>query len=379
MFCDLFNCTGCEGGCETGFVLDCSGNCVPASYVRDGICDTGQRLYNGLPIVLSCEQFGCDLGDCPGACDFGDDGDNLNDVGACCIGGTCAELRREDCWITDGYFMGNHTLCQSNTCGCGEGWTQDCANNCIPLDRAGLGGYCAHGEHHDYGDGVIVIDLDCEALACGLGSCLGVCPGGCCTGAECIEMNNYQECLDVGGIFLGSYVTCEEAGMEGCVDQQQPIQLPNTELGWSGALGSVILFPQWLMSKEDILVAGAIHNEFEGEWKTAICIFRYVVDQWVEEALLIAPTGHSMDSHASYATDGNRIIVSSYINVTETTGRRAFDVFVYNDKTDTWDFEQTIDNGPTTSTNDGQRWGDAVAIDGDALVIGNPALVIDGH
>ena len=376
MFCDLFNCTGCEGGCGSGFVLDCSGNCVPASYVRDGICDTGQRLYNGLPIVLSCEQFVCDLGDCSGVCNFSDNSDNLNDVGACCIGGTCAELRLEDCWLTEGYFMGNYTLCQSNTCGCGEGWTQDCSNNCIPVDRAS-GGFCAHGEHHDYGDGVIVIDLDCEALACGSGSCLGVCPGGCCTGAECIEMNNYQECLDIGGIFLGSYVTCQEAGIEACVDQQQPIQLPNTELEWSGALGSVILFPQWLVSEEDILVAGAIHNEV-GEWQTAICIFRYVDDQWVEEALLFAPTGHSMDSQASYATDGNRIIVSSYINVTETTGRRAFDIFIYNEKTNTWDFEQTIDDGPTTANNDGQFWGDAVAIDGDALVIGNPALVIDG-
>ena len=136
--------------------------------------------------------------------------------------------------------------------------------------------------------------------------------------------------------------------------------------------------PRPQASEEDILVAGAIHNEFEGEWKTAICIFRYVVDQWVEEALLIAPTGNSMGSHASYATDGKRIIVSSFINVTETTGRRAFDIFIYNDKTNTWDFEQTIDDGPTTTINDGQRWGDAVAIDGDALVIGNPALVIDG-
>jgi len=377
MFCDLFNCGGCEGGCEAGFVLDCNGNCVPASYVNDGVCDVGQRTYNGVPVNLSCIEFGCDVGDCSGPCEVDNGYIDLSDFGACCFGTSCSELTRENCWLTDGYFLGNHTLCQSNTCGCGEGWIEDCSGNCIPLLEAG-GGYCSHGEVVDFGYGPVTIDLDCEALACGLSGCLGSCPGGCCTGGDCVEMDNYQSCLDVGGIFLGSYATCAEAAPGACASQQQPIQLPNSELEWTGALGTVSLFPQWLVSKGDILVAGAVDHQVEGEWNTAICVFRYDVDQWVEEALLIAPTGFSTQFHSAYATDGQRIVVSSYIQATETTGRNAFDIFAYDITTDAWYHEQTIDNGPTGPTDDSLRWGDAVDIDGDLLVIGNPALVIDG-
>ena len=108
------------------------------------------------------------------------------------------------------------------------------------------GGYCSHGETVDYGDGPFEINLDCVELACGLSGCVGNCPGGCCTGAECITLT-YYDCVEIGGLFLGSYADCDESG---CVSEQQPIQLPNTELYWSGKLGEVEGFPQWIMSEE---------------------------------------------------------------------------------------------------------------------------------
>ena len=38
---------------------DCSGACVPESYVGDGVCDTGQRSA-----MLNCEALNFDRGDC---------------------------------------------------------------------------------------------------------------------------------------------------------------------------------------------------------------------------------------------------------------------------------------------------------------------------
>ena len=54
----------CGGGCDSGEILDCNGNCAPASWVGDGICDDGAYAYGGTPISFDCEQFGFDGGDC---------------------------------------------------------------------------------------------------------------------------------------------------------------------------------------------------------------------------------------------------------------------------------------------------------------------------
>ncbi len=50
--------------CGSGLIADCNGNCAPAVWVGDGICDDGTYKYIGVPIYFNCQQFGNDGGDC---------------------------------------------------------------------------------------------------------------------------------------------------------------------------------------------------------------------------------------------------------------------------------------------------------------------------
>jgi hypothetical protein len=50
--------------CLKGEINDCNGNCAPAGWVGDGICDDGSYSHNGVPIYFNCEQFDNDGGDC---------------------------------------------------------------------------------------------------------------------------------------------------------------------------------------------------------------------------------------------------------------------------------------------------------------------------
>ncbi|MFN0031840.1 MAG: hypothetical protein ACKVOR_06755 [Flavobacteriales bacterium] len=46
--------------CEAGFIQDCNGNCQPASWVGDGVCDDGVQF----PSDFMCAEFNWDDGDC---------------------------------------------------------------------------------------------------------------------------------------------------------------------------------------------------------------------------------------------------------------------------------------------------------------------------
>ncbi len=48
------------GQCPSGQVLDCAGNCQPASWIGDGVCDDGVQF----PSDFMCEAYNWDLGDC---------------------------------------------------------------------------------------------------------------------------------------------------------------------------------------------------------------------------------------------------------------------------------------------------------------------------
>ena len=70
--CEEFNFD--EGDCEIidsdctepGFIKDCNGNCAPANWVGDGFCDDGSYDINGVDIFFNCEEFNNDEGDCDG-------------------------------------------------------------------------------------------------------------------------------------------------------------------------------------------------------------------------------------------------------------------------------------------------------------------------
>ncbi|MDP7005782.1 MAG: FG-GAP-like repeat-containing protein, partial [Phycisphaerales bacterium] len=367
-WCDIGNCSGCDNPCDAGFLTDCNGNCVPVTFIGDGVCDMGQRSYNGVPVDFSCQTYACDLYDCSGDGPCHEDGghNGLDDPGACCISEVCSETTRRLCLESNGTFMGANTLCQTGTCDCGAGWTTDCLGNCILFeDIQGIS--CSADTWLDYGDGPFLVDVDCLELACNLSNCLGVCPGACCVGGGCEITSTYQECLDIEGLFLGSYVSCNEGS--GCLDQQKPIQLPNNELEWSGALGTFEFGPQWIATGGDILIAGGAVTNSTWDLVTGVIVYRFDVDQWVEEALLEMPSGGPAYNEASYATDGTRIVVGSY-EYDGTGQRMVLDIFAYNDKTEGWEFEQTIDDG-YASPYWHFGWGKAIAIDGDKLVVGD--------
>ncbi len=48
------------GQCPPGEVLDCNGNCQPANWLGDGVCDDGIQF----PSDFMCAEYGWDLGDC---------------------------------------------------------------------------------------------------------------------------------------------------------------------------------------------------------------------------------------------------------------------------------------------------------------------------
>jgi hypothetical protein len=85
---------GTGGSCPTGEIADCNGNCAPVAWVADGICDDGARIHNGVPILLDCDAFGNDAGDC----DIVSDVDNL----------ATADSATDEGSITDGSFLDTH-------------------------------------------------------------------------------------------------------------------------------------------------------------------------------------------------------------------------------------------------------------------------------
>ena len=69
LICEEFNwdegdCEAQPEGCTPGLVEDCNGICGPEGWLGDGYCDDGQYSYNGNPIYFNCEEFNNDNGDC---------------------------------------------------------------------------------------------------------------------------------------------------------------------------------------------------------------------------------------------------------------------------------------------------------------------------
>ena len=62
--CDGVDQTTSTGGCSSVEITDCNGNCAPAYWLGDGICDQGSYSYLGNPIYLDCASLSYDSGDC---------------------------------------------------------------------------------------------------------------------------------------------------------------------------------------------------------------------------------------------------------------------------------------------------------------------------
>jgi len=69
LMCEELNWDGgdCEvipGECTEGLIEDCNGICAPESWLGDGYCDDGSYSYNGYDIYFECDEFNNDEGDC---------------------------------------------------------------------------------------------------------------------------------------------------------------------------------------------------------------------------------------------------------------------------------------------------------------------------
>jgi YVTN family beta-propeller protein len=148
--------------CPPGEIQDCNGNCHPANWVGDGVCDNGIDV----PSDFMCIEFGWDGGDCPCTDDCIEDC-NGNLFPASWVGdGVC----------DDGYTVPSDFICEEfnwdeGDCGiesCGEGMVTDCNGNCVPVSLIG-DGTC-------HSDGFV--DFACAEFDWDGGDCPVECPQG---------------------------------------------------------------------------------------------------------------------------------------------------------------------------------------------------------
>ena len=69
LMCEEFNwdegdCEEIIGECPVGQIEDCNGNCAPEPWVGDGFCDDGTYEFEGNQIYFNCEEFENDGSDC---------------------------------------------------------------------------------------------------------------------------------------------------------------------------------------------------------------------------------------------------------------------------------------------------------------------------
>ena len=148
--------------CPEGEIEDCNGNCFPAIWIGDGVCDDGVQY----PSDFLCEEFGWDGGDCP--C--------LDDCILDCDGNYMPAS-----WIGDGVcdngidspanYMCEEFGWDDGDCGitsCGPGMVNDCNGNCVSTAFIG-DGVCNNTEW---------IDFSCANFQWDGGDCPIQCPDG---------------------------------------------------------------------------------------------------------------------------------------------------------------------------------------------------------
>ena len=69
LWCEEFNfdegdCEVIPGECSPGLIEDCNNICAPEQWLGDGFCDDGSYEYNGNQIFFNCDEFNNDEGDC---------------------------------------------------------------------------------------------------------------------------------------------------------------------------------------------------------------------------------------------------------------------------------------------------------------------------
>ena len=331
--CDDVVCeTNCGGDCSPGEIQDCFGNCVPITWIGDGICNNG---CIGCPqwdteyIYLNCEEFGYDGGDCSPPADL-----PIN-PGACCIGALddcdgryCENKLYADCLAAGGQYLGENTICVDQACSCPPGQTADCNGNCFPLYYLNDGichdghWYPENGEdYHEY-----QLNLGCIELACDYGDCTGICSGACCVGQNCFEGLAFNQCAEEGGTFLGGGEVCSTIDCSNyLIPQSIGVELVGNE-------NPIVGISAHSVAASDGVFVQALYdatNSTTGQSVTAGNIYRG--NSTLSETLYFS---NSSNGPTSVDTDGTRVILSQ--------GTR---LRVYVDNGSEFTFEQELASG----------------------------------
>jgi len=151
-------CTWLHAQCPNGEIEDCNGNCHPASWIGDGVCDDGLSF----PSDFMCEEFGWDGGDC-GDCDPGMVPD---------CNGNCAPFSLIGNGICHNTDMVNFACAEYDWDGgdcpvvCPDGQFADCSNQCWNEEVLDFLGdwHCHSGEWGGGGWMYAYVGLDLNCL-----------------------------------------------------------------------------------------------------------------------------------------------------------------------------------------------------------------------
>ncbi len=312
--CDIY-----EGASE-----DCNQNHVPDECdLADGTSDDYD--LNGVPD--ECDPD-CNENGVPDACDLD------------CATGNCAS-HPLGCGTSDDYDLN----------GVPDECDPDCNENGIP-DACDVD--CATGDcaSHPLGCGG---SADCNEN--GVPDECDIADG---TSKDCQPNGIPDECDIAGG-------TSDDANSNGIPDECEYSCQANELaklLPSDGAAGDT--FGEFVSISADVAVIGAHNDDDNGSGSGSAYIFRYDGMDWVEEAKLLPSDGAPDDYFGrSVAISGNTAVIGA--NGDDDNGDRSGSAYVFRYDGTTWFEEAKLLPADGTS---GDRFGYAVALSGDAVVIG---------
>ena len=219
--------------------------------------------------------------------------------------------------LQGGTYMGEYTQCTAATCSCPDGFIPDCSGYCMPIYLLG-DGVCNDGDFandHPYIDdpGIYTLELLCAELGCDSGDCSsGECVGACCIDGTCTEAFTFIECADLGGLFGGSFSSCDGVACENLI---LPVILTRTTMGESDSSNGGPLHAGWTWigrmtdSHDSLLVVGVEGARTEGDFIPRLAAYVYENGS-SEVSQTIFPISVEDSEVMDVATDGNRILLA---------------------------------------------------------------------
>ena len=196
------------GECGEGLVTDCAGECTPALWLGDGICQA----------ELSCDALNQDMGDCVSSCgnEICDDGEGPTDVMAmvfiCSMSCGPDETCLTDCLIEQTSVSFECAGCHTGFFGC---MSANCVAECDGTDEAGCGACIEQA-------GCMEAVMACIPNGCSSASDTlilgGSCPGDCVNCAPGQTKNCMNTCSPESWLGDGSCdepMNCAELGFDG--------------------------------------------------------------------------------------------------------------------------------------------------------------------